>query len=580
MKKETMGKQRVRFIGLRLKLLLPVSVMIILICLIMGFNGYRQVYNGMLEAGIEQADVASRIAVNNIDGDIVASIEEMGLESEYYDALLETMRGVKEICDIKYLYTLYTDGTKVYYGVDTDDTENQCLPGEEFEVSLEELETVFAGTDYVETFIDYTEDGPLITTYKAIRNSAGEVVAVLGSDYNAEGVVERLERTRLLIVEFSAICLVVALILINLIIGGITYKLKIVNRKIYDLVHNEGDLTQQLTIKSGDELELIGGNINELLAYIRTIMKHIAGNSKSVRKSSQAIVQSLTEAEDHISDISATMEEMSSAMEETSDRLEQVTSAVGQINDSADNIARNAGEGRTEARAIRKKAEGIYNDALERQAEAKEKTVQMEQVIREKIEKSKTVEEISILTDNIISITEQTNLLALNASIEAARAGEAGKGFAVVADEIGKLAKHSSENAEEINRVLATVVASVNELSKEAENMLLFVDEVAIGGYDQLLVTSKDYREDVGNMRDLMVEFAETSEALKDSIATIKESISSVKISVDDNSSAIVMVTERAVELSGDMAEIGKEAQKNREISHKLNDEVDKFKIE
>lgn len=67
--------------------------------------------------------------------------------------------------------------------------------------------------------------------------------------------------------------------------------------------------------------------------------------------------------------------------------------------------------------------------------------------LNEKIAKSKSVEQIEILTSNIIEITEQTNLLALNASIEAARAGEAGRGFAVVADEIGKLAGNSADAA-------------------------------------------------------------------------------------------------------------------------------------
>ena len=35
-----------------------------------------------------------------------------------------------------------------------------------------------------------------------------------------------------------------------------------VNAKIYDLVHNEGDLTQKLDVRSGDALELIAGNVN------------------------------------------------------------------------------------------------------------------------------------------------------------------------------------------------------------------------------------------------------------------------------------------------------------------------------
>lgn len=114
--------------------------------------------------------------------------------------------------------------------------------------------------------------------------------------------------------------------------------------------------------------------------------------------------------------------------------------------------------------------------------------------IDEKIEKSKAVEQIDSLTQEIIGITEQTQLLALNASIEAARAGEAGKGFAVVAQEINKLAEDSEETANQINSVSQLVITAVNELAAEAGKMADFVEQVAMKGYDELLITAKIIR--------------------------------------------------------------------------------------
>ena len=92
----------------------------------------------------------------------------------------------------------------------------------------------------------------------------------------------------------------------------------------------------------------------------------------------------------------------------------------------------------------------------------------MAELLRQKIEKSKAVEEVRELTKNIINIAEETNLLALNASIEAAKAGDAGRGFVVVADEIGKLAMNSAQAATEIQKVTAEVIQTVDELAEEA----------------------------------------------------------------------------------------------------------------
>lgn len=123
---------------------------------------------------------------------------------------------------------------------------------------------------------------------------------------------------------------------------------------------------------------------------------------------------------------------------------------------------------------MEQRAAQTRRDALSSQQKAKEATDEISRVLRQKIEQSRTVEQISVLTDNIIEITDQTNLLALNASIEAARAGEAGKGFAVVAGEIGQLANDSAQAAEAIRQVSALVIEAVNALSDTAEEMIRF----------------------------------------------------------------------------------------------------------
>ena len=204
----------------------------------------------------------------------------------------------------------------------------------------------------------------------------------------------------------------------------------------------------------------------------------------------------------------------------------------------------------------------------------------MADVVNEKIEKSKAVEDITTLTTNIINITEQTNLLSLNASIEAARAGEAGRGFAVVADEIGKLAANSAETAAQIQKVSVEVVSAVNDLAKKAEEMLTFMDETAMAGYTKLLETSGSYRSDVGDMNQMMEHFANESEEIKNSIDQIKEAVSAVSIAVEESAKGVTNVTEMSVDLTTSIGDIGNEANSNMDIANQLNVEVGKFKLE
>ena len=574
-----MTKRKTRGIGIRTKILFPTSMAIILLCAVMGINSYVRTKEGLIEMGVEEAQMAAVISTKVIDGDEVAQMSAEKKESEEYTALFEAMHDIKQACGIKYLYTLYTDGDKVYYGIDADKMESANSFGAVFEVSYQELKSVFDGEMYVQGYIDSTEDGDLISAYMPLADSSGNIIGIVGCDYDASGVVERLDLALRRTIQISLICLLIALAVLNFMVGKVIRRLHKVDGKIYELVHNEGDLTQTLDVHTGDEMEMIAENVNELLRHIRSIMLSISDNSEQLKESSRKVSDKLSHAESGITDVSSVMEEMSAAMEEASASLDQVNESIRQIFSSIEGIYGQAESGRISSDEIMKTASEVYNRAVKEKQDAMQQAANMAEAVGQKIEKSKDVEEIRELTKNIISITEATNLLALNASIEAARAGEAGRGFSVVADEIGKLASNSAESAVQIQKVTDEVIRTVDELAAEAEEMITFMNETAMGGYEKLLEISESYQSNVGSMNEMMQRFAAESKQLKMNMNEIREALEGVKIAVSESALGVTNVTETAIGMTSSVSDIGKEADSNLEIVGRLNDEVGKFKL-
>lgn len=572
------GKIRTRRLTIRAKILIPSIIIVVLVCGLMGYNSYTRFEKSMVRMGVEEADMAATIVADSLDANLVYKVTVGSEGTQVYQNLQGDLRKKQKACGIAFLYTLYTDGKKVYYGVDSD--EDAAKVGDEFADSYAELEPVFGGKEYIQDYIDHTEDGDLITVYKPIEDNAGKVVAILGCDYDASSIAAELQKAVVQTLQIGGICLILAILILTIIVSRITKGLMQVNAKIYDLVHNEGDLTQKLDVRSGDELELIAGNVNELLAYIRKIMIGISSGSMRLMSSSRKMVDHLSSADESITDVSATMQEMSAAMEETTSSLNQITEAIDEIYSSVERIAGNADAGKVSSQEMESRASGANDAAAEGQKKANIETEKMAASLNEKIAKSKSVEQIEILTSNIIEITEQTNLLALNASIEAARAGEAGRGFAVVADEIGKLAGNSADAAARIRQVSAEVIQAVDELAEGSQQMIEFVCNSTEEGFGGLVATSENYATDANAMRAMMEQFAQTAEELRSTMDGIRESISAVNIAVEESAKGIAGVSESSVQLTGNVNDIQSEASDNNGIAEDLATEVGKFKLE
>lgn len=572
-------KQKTRKMNVKVKLMTASILTIIFVCGIMGrfmLNGYYILLDQM---GAEVSDKVASAIRNSIDGDVYKSFYTESIQTAEYENMLALLENTFEDCRLKYVYTLYQDGNSFYYGLCPKQDGVSASFGDTYQEVDDIVRAAFRGEEYHQEEIVNTVYGSVMTTVLPIKTDQGEVVGVLVSAYDASVLDAKRHTAGMNVNVITVFGITTTFVFMYCFVSRLVRHLRTVNQKIYDLVNNEGDLTQKLDINSGDELELIAGNVNALLDYIRSVMINISKHSFSVNDSSLHISGELDSAEMEVNNVAATMQEMETAMEEITDSIHKINKLTGNCYELIQDISMKSAQGRESSEAIKERARMIYETAITEKEQAIDQADQMAISVNNKIEKSKEVEEINTLTENILSIASQTNLLALNASIEAARAGESGKGFAVVADEIGQLATDSAQVAAKIQQVSKEVVGAVNDLAKEAEKLLAFMTSTAIEGYKKLFETSENYQSDVGNTNSMLKDFADASADLERNVSQIKEAMENVDTVIRENTVGVSKASGNAVKIAERVTEINSHSNKNKDIADLLAGEVNRFKI-
>ena len=343
--------------------------------------------------------------------------------------------------------------------------------------------------------------------------------------------------------------------------------------KVVELVNGNGDLTKEIEIATGDEFEVIGGHVNDLLRFIHGILLQIQKDGDALKRISGVINDNMVYAGGDVNDVSATMEELTAAS------MNQVFDLVSNVSDSVGQMGVNIKKGSDFSHTMNADAQQIGQNAMREQAGAQRDLEELAKSVKRSIENSKAVDQIQILTDSIIEITNQTDLLSLNASIEAARAGEAGRGFAVVASEIGQLAQRSSAAAAEIRTVSATVIAAVSDLAEEARRMVEFVNATTAKGYGDLVETSKAYRESAERIDEIMKKCTQISESVQQNMQEVSRFTNSVNSSASEAAQAVSNATQRTVDMRSRIMTVEDETGEGKECAGRLMKEVSNFKL-
>lgn len=373
------------------------------------------------------------------------------------------------------------------------------------------------------------------------------------------------------------IFVIVVLVSVHLIVTPVKKSSKELGDMVDEVNNAAADLTKRISVNQKDEIGSLVEGVNTFIEALQNVIAGIRDSSVHLNSAFAAVTDSVTSVNGNATDISAVMEELSATMEEVSATLANVNERVERAGQGMDRISEQSEHILHYASEMQDRATQLENTAVTNKDTTSAMIQEILSTLQQAIENSKSVEEVNALTDEILNISSQTNLLALNASIEAARAGEAGKGFAVVADEIRVLADSSRETAGNIQQINAKVVTAVEELVKNSENIVTYINENVLKDYDGFVDSGHKYRADADYINEVMTSFTDSVDHLRQTMNEVVENVNDVSSAVEQGAEGVANAAENTTQLVGEMETIMKEIDDSNQNISDLSTQTKRF---
>ena len=357
----------------------------------------------------------------------------------------------------------------------------------------------------------------------------------------------------------------------------ISNKLKEITKMSSEL--SDCNLSYTSETSGNDEFAEVISSLNNSVSVLKSTIEEVSNNSTVLSDNSSHINNMIQDIFVQINNSANSLENISASMEESSAALVELNAASENVINNTRKSVDTASEGLALAENIEEHSSKIYENAITSKNNVIKLYDSCSENLKESIEKVKTIDNITHMSNLILSIAEQTSLLSLNAAIEAARAGEHGKGFAVVAEEVKKLAEECSSAVNSIQCDLSNVLSAVNDLAKFSSELLTIFDTDILKDYDSLINVSAEYKDSGHSVKEMVSKFTEASNYTFKSINEMTNTISNLSDVVSNVANSSAHLSENMSDINNKGSVISKASNEGSEIASKLSDSVAKFKL-
>ncbi|MBQ7077697.1 MAG: HAMP domain-containing protein [Lachnospiraceae bacterium] len=375
---------KVRKISMSVRIFILVAALLLVSDVVIGALFYVRTKALLTQQVLDNILSSAKIAAGQVSADALKTLEFGDQSSESYKTVLNELQIIKDVSNVEYVYAVKPEGSALLYLVDADE---DVSSGDKFTDIGDYQQEAIGG----ETTVDpepYTDEfGTHFTAYCPVFDES-EFAGIICMDSSYSLISGPVNSTLIMIIIVCSVSFIIGILVLIFIRRRLAKGFATLNGKVEELAGGGGDLTKRIEISTGDEFEVIGENVNRLVAYIRDVLISIVNGTVTLEETTDAIFNKLGIAGDDTSTVGATLEELAATMQNTANSMEEISKRVEGINEVFGEIVSEIRKGSDYAHNIKQKAQDTGVTASRAQEKARADVQVMEKAINSRLQES------------------------------------------------------------------------------------------------------------------------------------------------------------------------------------------------